>query len=290
MTLAMPHLGAPLARLKRRFGDRPVIALLETAARAGYLARGAVYLSVGGVAMLAALRLTPHAQGALGALEAWGDWPFGLALLWLIGLCLYAFAGWRALQSLLDVDRKGRTLKGLAARAGQAISGLTYGGLAVSLFEVMDALEDLHEPDDQATTRAFVETVLDLPFGPALVLGMGLFVLACGIGSIARAGFDHFGRGLDCEPDTRAWAGTLARVGYLGRGVALLPAGVLLANAGLHARAAEARGIGGALQMLASWPFGHTILGLTAAGLMAFGLFAVVEAWLRPIHLARAAP
>lgn len=285
MTLAMPHLGAPLDRLRRRFGHRPWIALLEAAARAGYLARGAVYLSVGGVALLAALRLSPHAVGALGALEAWGDWPFGLALLWLIGLCLYAFAGWRALQSLFDVDRKGRSLKGLAARAGQAISGLTYGGLAVSLFSLIDALEDLHEADDQAATRAFVDGVLDLPFGPAIVIGMGLFVLACGVGSIARAGFDHFGRGLDCEPDTRAWAGTLARIGYLGRGVALLPAAGLLVSAGLHARAAEARGVGGALEMVAEWPFGHAILGLTALGLIAFGLFAVVEAALRPMRL-----
>jgi hypothetical protein len=285
MTLAMPHLGAPLARLKRRFGHRPWIALIEAAARAGYLARGAIYLSVGGVALLAALRLSPHAEGALGALEAWGDWPLGLALLWAVGLCLYAFAGWRALQSVFDVDRKGRSLKGLAARAGQVISGLTYGGLAVSLFGLIDALEDLHEPDDQAATRAFIDGVLDLPFGPALVIGMGLFVLAAGVGSILRAGFDHFGRDLDCEPDTRAWAGTLARVGYLGRGVALLPAGVLLASAGLHARAAEARGVGGALEMVADWPFGHTILGLTAVGLIAFGLFAVVEAALRPMRL-----
>ncbi len=285
MTLAMPHLGAPLDRLRRRFGAHPWIALLEAAARLGYLARGAVYLSVGAVALLAALRLSPHAEGALGALEAWGDWPLGLALLWMVGVGLYGFAAWRALQSVFDVDHKGRSLKGLAARAGQAISGLTYGGLAVSLFGLIDALEDLHEPDDQAATRAFVDGVLDLPFGPAVVIGMGLFVLAAGVGSIARAGFDHFGRSLECEADTRAWAGTLARIGYLGRGVALLPAGVLLASAGLHARAAEARGVGGALQMLAAWPFGHTILGLTAVGLIAFGLFAVIEAALRPMRL-----
>ena len=285
MTLAAPPLGGPLTRLRRRFGDRPHVALLETAARLGYLARGAVYLSVGVIALLTALRLTPHAEGALGALEAWGDWPAGLALLWLVGFGLYAFAGWRALQSVLDVDRCGRSPKALATRAGQAISGLTYGGLAVSLFGLIDALEDLHEADDQAATRAFVEGVLDLPFGPLLVIGLGLFVLAAGVGSIARAAFDHFGRGLDCRIETRAWAGGLARLGYLGRGVALLPAAGLLVNAGWHARASEARGVGGALELVATWPFGHTILGLTALGLIAFGLFAVVEAWLRPMRL-----
>src|SRR5437868_4577716 len=102
MTLTLPYLGAPLTRLRRRFGKHPWIALLETAARLGYLARGAVYLSVGAFALLAALRLSPRAQGALGALEAWGDWPLSLALLWIVGLGLYGFAGWRALQAILD--------------------------------------------------------------------------------------------------------------------------------------------------------------------------------------------
>ena len=37
--------------------------------------------------------------------------------------------------------------------------------------------------------------------------------------------------------------------------------------------------------MVAEWPFGHAILGLTALGLIAFGLFAVVEAALRPMRL-----
>src|SRR5204863_5627682 len=123
-----------------------------------------------------------------------------------------------------------------------------------------------------------------------IVIAMGLFVLAAGVGSIVRAAVDHFGRNLECEPHTAAWAGSLARLGYFGRGVALLPAGLLLASAGLHARASEARGLGGALELLITWPFGRAMLGLTAVGLIAFGLFALIEAWLRPMRLERAAP
>jgi hypothetical protein len=290
MTTAAFHLGAPLERLRRLFGRRPWTALLETAARIGYLARGAVYLSIGVIAILAALRLTPHAQGALGALQAWGRWPVGLALLWLVGLGLYGFAGWRALQAFLDVDRCGRTAQGLASRAGQAISGLTYGALAVAVFGVIHTMRELHHPDEQAATSQFVGRLLDLPLGPLLVIAMGLFVLAAGLGSTLRAAFDNFGRGLDCQPGTRSWADALARVGYFGRGVALLPAGLLLASAGLHARASEARGLGGALELLITWPFGRTMLGLTGVGLIAFGLFALVEGWLRRMRLESARP
>lgn len=283
--MAALDLPPALAGLRSRFARAPWRALAEAAARAGYLARGAVYLSIGGLALLAALDLTPRAEGAIGALEAWGEWPPGIALLWVVGSGLYAFAGWRALQAVADVDGHGRSLKGLATRAGQAISGVTYAGLAISVFGLLDAIEDLREVDDQAETRQAVGEALDLPFGDMIVVALGLFIVGAAIASMVRAFTDHFGRGLQCAVETRRWAGGLARIGYFGRGVALFPAGLLLASAGLHARSSEARGVGGALQMLESQPFGSWVLGLTALGLLAFGAFAVIEGLLRPMRL-----
>ena len=279
---------APALRLRRRFEIRPLAALIEGAARAGYLARGVVHASVGVIALLAALGLTPRAEGVLGALDAWRQWPAGLALLWLTGFGLYAFAGWRALQAVLDVDRKGHAPKALLSRLGQAISGATYAAMAVSLFGLLDAIEDLGEADDQARTRAFVTETLQLPMGDLLVIAAGLFVAGCGVGSTVRAAVDHFGRDLDCDRRTQRWLGALARAGYLGRGVALIPAGVFLLLAGWRAHAGEARGLGGALDALGRQPFGDAILGLTALGLVAFGLFAVAEGWLRPMRPERA--
>jgi hypothetical protein len=284
MTVPGALLTAPLARLRRRFGRAPWAAAIEAAARIGYVARGAVYVSVGVIALMTALRLAPRAEGAVGALEAWGEWPAGLGLLWIVGLGLYAFAGWRAIQAFADTERCGARVQGLFVRAGQAISGLTYGALAVSIFGLIDALEDLHEPDDRAATRAAVEAALQMPFGNLIVLGVGLFILCAGLGNAARAVVDHFGRELDCERPVRAWAGTVARIGYAARGAALVPAGGLMLKAGLHARASEAQGLGGALDALARAPFGHAILGLTGAGLVAFGAFAAVEAALRPMR------
>jgi hypothetical protein len=283
--MATLELSPPIERLRRRFRHAPWTALAEAAARAGYAARGVVYLSVGAMALLAALGVWPRAEGALGAMEAWGRWPAGVLLLWMVGLGLYGFAGWRALQSLLDADRLGRSPKALASRAGQAISGVTYAGLALAVFGLIDAIEDLQEADDQAATRAAIETTLAMPLGEWAVIALGLFVLGAGVGSFVRAFVDHFGRGLDCERDTRAWAGALARVGYAGRGVALAPVGLLLVNAGLHARAAEARGLEGALNLLRDGPFGELVLALTALGLLAFGAFAMVEGWTRRIRV-----
>lgn len=279
---------APVLNLRRRLERRPLAALVEIAARAGYLARGAVHVSIGIIALMAALEATPHAEGAVGALEAWGRWPAGVLLLWLIGVGLYGFAGWRALQAVFDVDRQGRSAKALLARLGQAVSGAVYAVTAVSVFGLLDAIEDLGEADDRDATRAMVEQALEMPMGGLLVAAAGLFVAGAGVGSIVRAALDHFTRGLAAGPDTRTLAGTLARIGYLGRGVALLPAGLFLVLAGVRARASDARGLGAALDALERQPFGDAVLALAAVGLVAFGVFAALEGWLRPIRPERA--
>lgn len=263
----------------------PWAALAELACRAGYVARGAVYLSIGLIGLLAAAGLAPHATGALGALEAWAAWPFGEALLWLAGLGLWGFAGWRFLQSVLDADRQGARPMALASRAGQLVSGLVYGGLAISVFGLLGTLDDLVEVDDRARTRQTVEAVLALPAGGPLVAAAGLFVLAAGAGNIVQALFNRFSHRLTCPRDTRLPAALLGRLGYLARGVAFLPAGGFMVLAGLHARAGEAQGLGGALEALGALPFGRPAMAAIAGGLIAFGAYALFEARFRPIRL-----
>ncbi|WP_334161533.1 DUF1206 domain-containing protein [Phenylobacterium sp.] len=288
MSLALPSRSPVLDRLRRRFARWPWATLAEMAARAGYAARGAVYLSIGAIGLMAAADLTPHAEGALGALEAWGEWPPGVALLWLTGLGLYGFAGWRALQALFDPDGLGRSPKALACRAGQAVSGAVHAGLAISVFGLLDAIEDLHEADDRESTRAAVGKALELPAGELLVMAVGLFIVGVAAGNILRAVFDHFGRGLKGDAGTRRLAGWLGRLGYLARGLAFLPGGVFLVLAGWRARTAEVRGLGATLDALENQPLGNPALALLALGLMAFGGFALMEAWRRPIRTERA--
>lgn len=273
---------APFARLRR---SRPARALLgrflETASRAGYAARGAVYVAMGLIALLAALDLAPRAEGAAGALEPFARWPLGIALLWLVGLGLAGFSLWRALQSVFDADRQGTSPAALFARAGQAVSGLVYAALAVSTFGLLDTLDDLGD-DDREATEAAVARALTVPGGELLVVALGGFILACGVAGLAQALFRDFCRPLACDERLEPLAGALGRIGYGARGIVFLVAGGFTLAAGLSARAGEARGMGSALDWLEALPFGQTLLGLTALGLAAFGAFAFVEArWRR---------
>ena len=257
--------------------------LLEWAARLGYAARGLVYCGLGTIALLAAMDLTPQARGAKGVLETWAGWPLGTVLIGAVGCGLTAFAAWRAIQAVFDADRHGTSPKAWAIRAGQAISGLVYGGLALSAFELLDAFEDFGEADDTEDLRRTSATVLDAPHGDWLLILAGLVVIGFGVGNVVQGLAQDFGRRLACDKGLRRRVEPLAKVGYAARGLATLPVGLFLVLAGMEARASEARSWGQALQTVEQQPFGGFVLAALAAGLIAFGLFGFVEARYRRI-------
>ncbi|MBX3479378.1 MAG: DUF1206 domain-containing protein [Caulobacter sp.] len=258
--------------------------ILEWTARAGYAARGFVYLSVGALAALAAVELARAPAGSRGAVAALTDWPLGRLWIAVIAGGLIGFAVWRALQSVFDADRQGRDPKALARRAGQAISGLVYGGLAWSLLELLDGLEDISEAAEDVAARQQAASLLDLPFGRWLLIGLGVFILSAGAANLVKAVGKDFGEQLACHRGIHRWACWIGRVGYGARGIAFAPLGFLFIKAGWLANAGEARKLGGALQMLEAQPLGSPILLLTGMGLVAFGVFAMIEARWRRIE------
>lgn len=271
-------------KLAKRVRRLDAAKAIELASRLGYAARGLVYLGLGSIVLLAALDLTPRAKGAKALMRAWADWPLGGVLIGGIGAGLAGFAAWRVLQAVFDADHHGRSPKAWAVRIGQAVSGLVYGGLALSAFELLDELEDVSEVDEEQKAHHTARTILDLPYGDTLLIAAGLVVVAFGIGNVVQGLVQDFGKRLNCDARTCRRVAPLAKVGYGARGLASLPLGVFLVVAGVEARAGEARSWGGALQALEGRPFGSMVLCLVAAGLIAFGLFGLVEARYRRIR------
>ena len=120
--------------------------------------------------------------------------------------------------------------------------------------------------------------------GQWLLVGVGLAVLAMGVGNMFRAWHDDFGETLGCPPDLCRKLTPLARAGYGARGFAYLPLAAFVILAGLQSQAARVTSLGEALDAMQRQPGGSWMLGLTAVGLMAFGAFAFVEARWRKIR------
>ncbi len=272
-------------RARRLWQRRPAMpVVLEALARFGYGARGFVYLSIGVILMMTAHDLTSQTAGSTGVIETLARQPFGRVWLMTLGIGLWAFVSWRVLQAVFDADHEGRDLKALGKRAGQAVSGVVYGLLASTVFEVLDEVHARPSAEDIVENQEKARALMELPFGQAMLIGIGLVILAVGIGNVVRGVRSDFGRDLRCSETLCRRVVPLAHIGYVARGLAYFPLAGLVMLAGFRERAGEITSFGGALEVVETLPAGPWLLSATALGLMAFGAYAFVEGRFRRIR------
>ncbi|UMY19193.1 DUF1206 domain-containing protein [Methylobacterium organophilum] len=254
---------------------------LEHLARFGYGARGLVYCVVGALALLAALGQGGAAGDSKGALRSLMGSPFGAVLVGAIALGLAGFALWRLVEGTIDADRRGRSAKALVVRGAHLVSAATYAALAVSAGPLAFGIGRAAAGGDGV--QDWTAWLLGQPLGPWLVGLVGLGVAGAGIGYLAKAWRGDVAARLSLPGGAEAWVKPLGRFGYAARGIVfLLIAGFVLAAAWTQA-SSEAHGLSGAFAALRAQPFGRVLLGVVAAGHLAFGAFGMIQARYRHI-------
>jgi hypothetical protein len=251
-------------------------------ARAGYAARGIVYIIVGGFALLAALGSGGGTTGTRGALYTLLTQPFGSALLAAVALGLLCFSIWRLSQAVLDADRLGSEWKALLRRTGFAISAAVNAALAISAVALLLGLSS-GAGDSEGSAKDWTAYLLSAPFGRWLVGAVGLIIVGTGIGVAVRAWTGTFEERLALDEGTRKWVIPAGRLGFFARALVFLIIGGFLVLAALHADASEAKGLAGVLRTLQQQTYGWILLGITALGLFAFGAFQFIVAYYRRI-------
>jgi hypothetical protein len=255
----------------------------ELVARLGYVARGVVYLLIGGLALLAAFG-ERKAVGTKGALAELLSHPFGSILLVAIAVGFLGFAAWRFAQSILDADHLGSDPKALRRRAGRLIGAVINIGLAASAISLIFGAGS---GDDDGSARDWTAYVLSAPFGQWLAGSIGAGVAAAGVKFAYKGWTASFADDLALDADSRTWTVPLGRAGYVARGALFVMVGGFLIAAALHADAREAKGLAGALETLQQQPYGWALLAAAAAGLFAFGVFMLAVARYRRIDAPR---
>jgi hypothetical protein len=117
------------------------------------------------------------------------------------------------------------------------------------------------------------------PGGVVVLVIAGAIVLAVGITFAYRGVTADFRRDIRV-PDGLPGRLTIAVgvLGHVAKGLALGIVGVLLGVAGFTADASQATGMDGALRALVALPYGGLLLWLVGAGLIAYGLYALLRA------------
>ena len=256
---------------------------IEALARAGYAARGIVYVVIGAFAVLAAFGRS-EAKGTEGALQALLRQPHGTVLVWVVALGLAAFCIWRLVQAIRDTDNHGSKAKGLAIRAGLALGGLSYAALALlAAAMAMGSQSGSEEGGGNDPTGGWLAAVHGIGLGWLIVYGVAAILFAVGAAHIvkgARAGFEKYFR---CGEDVIAWLRPLARFGLIARGVVFLIVGGLVVRGGLAYDVEDRPGLAEALESLQGYDYGWLILLAIALGLVAFGVYSLAEARYRAV-------
>jgi len=253
-------------------------------ARAGYAAKGVIYLIMGMLALTAALGGGAAPTDQKGAFQTIVDHPFGAFLLMVVSIGLVGYALWCLCQGILDVDGKGTSTKGIVTRIGYFAVGLTYLTLAFAAFKL--ATGGSVGSNSDTTTRDFTAQLLAKPLGVVLVVVVGLGALA--IAGVLyyrarKADFESLIRPKELGQKGKDVLVTLGRVGYASLGVVFTEISIFLIVAALHHDAGEAQGLGGALRQMEQQPYGRLLVALVALGLVAYGVYSVASARYRRV-------
>jgi hypothetical protein len=259
---------------------------METMARLGYGARGFVYCLVGLLALLAATGMGGETGGSRSALGHLLAQPFGAVLVGLLALGLACFAAWRIVEAATDADGHGSQLKGRAVRAAHGLSGIIYGGLAVTAAGMAIGRHS-GGGDEDRSARDWTAWLMSQPFGEGLVGAAALAILCAGGAFAVKAFRGRVTDRLAIPPGQEDWITLLGRAGYGARGVVFGLIGAFLIGAAWHSRSAEVKGLGSALRSLQDQPYGAVLLAATAIGLACFGAFGLVQARYRRVTAPR---
>ena len=272
--------GRPGVDTARQHGERAEQRpQFEWLARAGLAARGVVYAVIAVLALKVAFGDGGKTTNQKGALQEIAQGPFGKVLLVLVAIGLAGYAIWRLVRAALghgpeqEDDGKDR-VAGLA-------SGIVYAALCFTAIKILAGSSGGSGNPKKATGG-----VLDWPAGRVLVVAAGLVMLGVAgyqaYKGIKRKFLENSKTEQMSEKVERGFT-VLGVAGHVARAVVFTLIGYGLIRAAIDYDPDKAVGLDGALAKLANASYGPVLLGVVAAGLLAFAAYSAADARYRKV-------
>jgi hypothetical protein len=248
-------------------------------ARVGFVAKALLYITVGALAIGAA-RPT-GSRGAMGALLAA---PFGRVLLYVVAAGLFGYAVWRLIEAIMNPEGE-RGWKGAATRVRSAGIAVIHFGLCYSAVRI--AIGHAGAAQEGAQSQHWTARALATPGGEVALYAVALGVAGYGLYQLYRAWRAKLSKHLSLGQlsfRARRWVIGTSRFGIAARGVVLVVTGGLVAKAVRERDPSEAAGPAKSLREL--FELGRIPFVIIAVGLIAYGVYQVINARYRRIRVA----
>jgi hypothetical protein len=248
-------------RATAKAGDHPVV---EWGARLGYGASGVLHLLLAYLTAQIALGGGGQEASQSGALATLAEEPLGQVLLWVIAVGFTLLALWQLTELVTRHEASDK------AKAGGKL--VVYGVLAWMSFTFASGGST---SSNQQTTE-FTANLMEAPAGRWLVGLVGVAIIGVAAYHVHKGWRERFLGDLQEHPGRSVV--NAARVGYIGKGIALAAVGILFITAAIQQRAGKATGLDGGLRSMRDLPAGTVILLGIALGLAAYGVYSFARA------------
>jgi fumarate reductase subunit D len=248
----------------------------EWLARAGFVARGLIYGIIGVLAIKLAVGAGGTTTNQQGAMKTIAHQPFGKVLLILVAIGLAGYSLWRLTHALLGhgPEESDSGFERVAAFG----SGIVYAGLCAIAIEI---LLGAGSSGSSGSTHKETAGVLGWPGGTWLVAIAGVVLIGVGLFQGYRGLSKDFLKDSKTEQmstKVRNWFEWIGGFGHLARMTVFGLVGVFLIKAAIDYNPSKAVGLDGALAKVSRASYGPLLLGIVAAGLVAFGVYSLSDA------------
>jgi hypothetical protein len=253
----------------------------EWLARAGFVARALVYAIIGILALELAFGHGGKLTNQEGALHTVARQPFGKVLLTLVAIGLGGYSLWRLVRAAIGHGPEGSDTG--FDRISALASGIVYGALCALAIEI---LLGAGGGGSAGGPKSATAGVFGWPAGTWIVGIAGAVMIGVALYQGYRGLTKTFLKDSKVEempPRVKEWISRLGTIGHLARMVVFGLVGVFLLKAAVDYSPNKAVGLDGALAKIVHRSYGPFLLGVVAAGLIAFALYSLSDARYRKI-------
>ena len=253
---------------------------MVTVGKAGWFAKGVVYVIAGLLALSVALRASGWSDSAdtgnqeaspTGAIKTVAGSDGGTLLLWLLAIGMLIYAGWRVLSAVMP---GGSDAEARLHRIGYIVSAIVYVMFAITAIALARSASTDANGNQQVTD--ITSPIMSNAAGRWLIGLVGVIVIAVGLYRLSKGIKVDVDDELDLSgmsPQRLKCTKVLGAIGEFGRGIGIGLVGFFLLRAAIAYDVNEATGLDGALRRLATHSWGVVVVFVVGIGFATYGIF-----------------